>query len=99
MYNGCEQICLIIHYKGRWDSTGPELMRLQDRHEQDFCLGPTHEEIFTSLIADEAKSWKEFPMALYQIGKKVLHGVNVDVFIPHLFFGFFLLFYFLSTYL
>ena len=42
---------------GRWDQYGPELLRLQDRHERDFCLGPTHEEIITDLIRKEIRSY------------------------------------------
>lgn len=55
---------------GRWYSYGPELMRLQDRHERDFVLGPTHEEVITSLVRDEIKSYKRLPLALYQIQTK-----------------------------
>ncbi len=43
---------------------------MKDRHENDFCLGPTHEEVFTDLIAGEVKSWKQLPISLYQVGKK-----------------------------
>ena len=43
---------------GRWQKYGPELMRFQDRHEREFCLGPTHEEIFTDLVRNEIKSKK-----------------------------------------
>ncbi|MCK8823509.1 proline--tRNA ligase [Fuchsiella alkaliacetigena] len=54
----------------RWDYYGPELMRLQDRHERDLCLGPTHEEVITDLIKDELRSYKELPLNLYQIQTK-----------------------------
>lgn len=55
---------------GRWDVYGPELMRLKDRHERDFALGPTHEEVVTSLFRDEIKSYKQLPMNVYQIQTK-----------------------------
>ena len=56
---------------GRWEQYGPELLRIQDRHERDFCLGPTHEEVITSLVRDEVKSYKQLPVNLYQIQTKV----------------------------
>ena len=55
---------------GRWDAYGPELMRLSDRHDRDFVLGPTHEETVTSLITNELKSYKQLPVNLYQIQDK-----------------------------
>ena len=55
---------------GRWQKYGPELMRFQDRHEREFCLGPTHEEIFTDLVRTEVKSKKSLPMCIYQIQTK-----------------------------
>lgn len=55
---------------GRWYSYGPELMRLQDRHERDFALGATHEEMITALIRDEIKSYKRLPLTVYQIQAK-----------------------------
>ena len=55
---------------GRWQKYGPELMRFQDRHEREFCLGPTHEEIFTDLVRTEVKSKKNLPMCIYQIQTK-----------------------------
>lgn len=55
---------------GRWHVYGPELMRLKDRHQRDFCLGPTHEEVITSLISSEIKSYKQLPQLLYQIANK-----------------------------
>ena len=55
---------------GRWHKYGPELMRFSDRHERDFCLGPTHEEIFTDLARNEIKSRKSLPLNLYQIQTK-----------------------------
>lgn len=55
---------------GRWYSYGPELMRLKDRHNRDFALGATHEEMITSLVRDEVKSYKRLPLSLYQIQTK-----------------------------
>lgn len=52
---------------GRWNVYGPELFRLKDRHERDFCLGPTHEEIITDLVRKEVSSYKQLPLLLYQI--------------------------------
>ncbi len=56
---------------GRWEQYGPELLRIQDRHQRSFCLGPTHEEVITSLVRDEIKSYKQLPLNLYQIQTKV----------------------------
>ena len=56
---------------GRWEQYGPELLRIQDRHQRPFCLGPTHEEVITSLVRDEVKSYKQLPLNLYQIQTKV----------------------------
>jgi prolyl-tRNA synthetase len=55
---------------GRWEQYGPELARLQDRHQRAFCLGPTHEEIITDLIRNEVKSYKQLPANFYQIQTK-----------------------------
>lgn len=57
------------HETGRWDVYGPELMRLKDRHDRDFALGATHEEMITSLVR-EVNSYKKLPMTLYQIQTK-----------------------------
>ncbi|WP_116366655.1 proline--tRNA ligase [Parahaliea mediterranea] len=56
---------------GRWELYGPELLRIQDRHERDFCLGPTHEEVVTELVRNEIKSYKQLPLNLFQIQTKV----------------------------
>ncbi len=56
---------------GRWVQYGPELLRIKDRHERDFCLGPTHEEVVTDLVRNEVKSYKQLPLNLYQIQTKV----------------------------
>ena len=55
---------------GRYGAYGPELMRLNDRHERDFVLGPTHEETFTDLVRNELRSYKQLPVTLYQIQDK-----------------------------
>ena len=55
---------------GRWYSYVPELMRLKDRHNREFALGATHEEVITSLLRDEIKSYKKLPLTLYQIQSK-----------------------------
>jgi prolyl-tRNA synthetase len=55
---------------GRWDQYGPELLRLRDRHQRDFCFGPTHEEIITDLARNELKSYKQLPINFYQIQTK-----------------------------
>ncbi|MFA6627727.1 MAG: proline--tRNA ligase, partial [Bacilli bacterium] len=55
---------------GRWDVYGKELMRLSDRHEREFCLGPTHEEVITAVARDAITSYKKLPLALYQIQTK-----------------------------
>ena len=54
----------------RYDEYGPELLRFKDRHDRDFCLGPTHEEIITSLVRNEIKSYKQLPVNFYQIQSK-----------------------------
>ena len=54
----------------RWDKMGPELLRIKDRHERDFCLGPTHEEVITDIIRTNVKSYKELPLNIYQIQTK-----------------------------
>ena len=58
------------HESGRWDDYGPELMRLNDRHDHGFCLGPTHEELITALMRNELRSYKQLPCTLYQIQVK-----------------------------
>ncbi|SMG66016.1 prolyl-tRNA synthetase [methanotrophic bacterial endosymbiont of Bathymodiolus sp.] len=58
------------HETGRWEKYGPELARLKDRHDRDFCLGPTHEEIITDLARNELKSYKQLPITYYQVQTK-----------------------------
>ena len=58
------------HESGRWDVYGPELARLKDRHGREFCLGPTHEEIVTSLVRSDVRSYRELPLSMYQVQVK-----------------------------
>ena len=55
---------------GRWDEYGPELLRFKDRHEREFCLGPTFEEVITDVIRKDVSSYKQLPMNLFQISSK-----------------------------
>ena len=55
---------------GRWEQYGKELLRFRDRHQREFCLGPTHEEVITDLVRDEVRSYKELPLNLFQIQTK-----------------------------
>ncbi len=55
---------------GRWDMYGKELFRIQDRHEREFCLGPTHEEVITDLVRNSIRSYRNLPVNLYQIQTK-----------------------------
>lgn len=55
---------------GRWQKYGAELLRMQDRHERDFCLGPTHEEVITDIVRNELKSYKQLPANFYQVQTK-----------------------------
>ena len=58
------------HESGRWEVMGDELERFKDRHERDFCLGPTHEEVITDLVRNELNSYKQLPINIYQIQTK-----------------------------
>jgi prolyl-tRNA synthetase len=55
---------------GRWEQYGPELLRLKDRHQRDFCVGPTHEEVITDIARRELKSYRQLPVNFYQIQTK-----------------------------
>ncbi|MBV1905203.1 MAG: proline--tRNA ligase [Pseudomonadales bacterium] len=55
---------------GRWEQMGLEMLRMQDRHQRDFCMGPTHEEVITDLFRNEIHSYKQLPCNLYQIQTK-----------------------------
>ena len=74
---GCQEVLMpmlqpaeLWHESGRWDDYGPEMMRLEDRHGVEFCLGPTHEELITDLVRNELRSYKELPINLYQMQDK-----------------------------
>ncbi|MFO8033241.1 MAG: proline--tRNA ligase [Desulfohalobiaceae bacterium] len=74
---GCLEVLLpfvqpaeIWQETGRWDLYGRELMRLKDRHNRNFCLGPTHEEVITDLVRNELRSYRQLPLNLYQIQTK-----------------------------
>ncbi|HEU4591128.1 MAG TPA: proline--tRNA ligase [Steroidobacteraceae bacterium] len=55
---------------GRWDKFGPELLRFKDRHDRDFCLGPTHEEVITDIARNDLKSYRQLPVNFYQVQMK-----------------------------
>ncbi len=55
---------------GRWDVFGPQMLKIKDRHERDFCFGPTHEEVITDIARKEIKSYKQLPLNFYQIQTK-----------------------------
>lgn len=74
---GCSEVLMpalqprdLWEESGRWSVYGPELMRLKDRKDREFCLGPTHEEVITALVRDYLNSYKKLPAALYQIQTK-----------------------------
>jgi prolyl-tRNA synthetase len=58
------------HESRRWDEYGPELLRFKDRHQRDFCFGPTHEEVVSDLVRREVKSYRQLPLNFYQIQTK-----------------------------
>lgn len=58
------------HETGRWDKFGPELLRIKDRHDRGFVLGPTHEEVITAMVRNEISSYKQLPLNLYQVQTK-----------------------------
>ena len=75
--SGAMEICMPIvqpaelwQESERWSQMGPELLRIQDRHERNFCLGPTHEEVITDLVRNDYSSYKQLPAILYQIQTK-----------------------------
>jgi prolyl-tRNA synthetase len=74
---GCQELLMpaiqpaeLWKESGRWDEYGPELLRLTDRHQRDFCFGPTHEEVITDLIRREIRSYRQLPAIFYQIQTK-----------------------------
>ena len=60
----------IWHESGRWNAYGPEMFKLEDRHGNHFCLGPTHEELITTLVRNELRSYKQMPLTLWQMQNK-----------------------------
>ena len=58
------------HESQRWDKYGPELLRINDRHNREFCYGPTHEEVITDLVRQEIRSYKQLPINFYQVQTK-----------------------------
>jgi len=54
----------------RWDLFGPQMLKIKDRHDNDFCFGPTHEEVITDIVRKEIKSYKQLPINFYQIQTK-----------------------------
>ena len=60
----------IWHESGRWNAYGPEMFKLEDRHGGQFCLGPTHEELITTLVRNELRSYKQMPVTLWQMQNK-----------------------------
>jgi prolyl-tRNA synthetase len=74
---GCQEVLLPIvspaelwRESGRWDLYGKELLRIRDRHDRDFCLGPTHEEVITDLVRRDVRSYRDLPLNLYQVQTK-----------------------------
>ena len=74
---GCSEILMpsvqpseLLQESGRWEQYGPELLRFTDRHQRDFCLGPTFEEVITDLIRKDVSSYKQLPINLFQISTK-----------------------------
>src|SRR3970040_3099291 len=59
------------HESGRWEQYGPELLRIKDRHQRDFCFGPTHEEVVGDIVRREVKSYRQLPLNLSQIPAKI----------------------------
>ena len=55
---------------GRWDEFGPQMLKIKDRHERDFCFGPTHEEVITDIARKEIRSYRQLPLNFYQIQTK-----------------------------
>src|SRR3954466_5451928 len=55
---------------GRWDKFGPQMLRIKDRHERDYCFGPTHEEVITDIARKDIRSYRQLPVNFYQIQTK-----------------------------
>jgi prolyl-tRNA synthetase len=56
---------------GRWDKNGSEMIKFKDRKGEEYCLGPTHEELITQIVTNDVFSYKSLPLRLYQIGNKI----------------------------
>ena len=74
---GCQELLMPIvqpaelwQETGRWNAYGAEMFKVTDRHERQFCLGPTHEEMITDLVRSEVNSYRQLPLRLYQIQNK-----------------------------
>lgn len=74
---GCQEVLLPVvtpaelwRESGRWDFYGKELLRIRDRHDREFCLGPTHEEVITDLVRRDVRSYRDLPLNLYQVQTK-----------------------------
>jgi len=74
---GCQEVLLPVvtpaelwQESGRWDFYGKELLRIRDRHDREFCLGPTHEEVITDLVRRDVRSYRNLPLNLYQVQTK-----------------------------
>lgn len=74
---GGQEVCMPIlqpseywEESGRWAAYGDEMMRIKDRHQHEYCLGPTHEEMITAMVRNEVRSYKQLPLMLYQIQDK-----------------------------
>ena len=70
---------------GRWENYGPELLRLKDRHDRDYCVGPTFEEVITDLIRRDLNSYKQLPLNLYQISSKFRRKLTLSIKISRIF--------------
>src|SRR5699024_9724928 len=66
----CVQPAELWHESGRWEKYGPELLRITDRREREFCFGPTHEEVITDLVRNIVSSHRQLPLTLFQIQTK-----------------------------
>ena len=64
------QPCELWQESGRWGQFGPELLRFKDRHQRDYCMGPTHEEVITDIARKDLRSYKQLPVNYYQIQTK-----------------------------
>lgn len=77
--NAYRQPAELWQKSGRWEVYGDEMFRLQDRHKRYFALGPTHEEIITTLVDGDAHSYRDLPLLLYQIQNKYRDEIVRDL--------------------